>query len=436
MRSLLARHLLLILGGLAGAPAAQETTPARSEAVSTLRSLRAADHPPVATLAPAFANTTSGQAWFLFDVLESGVVPDVGEGSQLLSAVQRALVLESFTVRGRAAVLAELEQRLRRAASTAERRAAMHVWGAIGAADDLEALLELARPTGDQTPPPRYRDVVRSAVASLLGRDKRGFEPLGRLWEECSDGVLLGLVEAIGDVRDPAGLELLVKVLSWRPALAAATLAQVRKIGPSPDERFNDELVLVLRAQLDAEDPAHTRVLVEALVALNDLESVEPLIEFLEHEDDGLRRTAHWGLRELTGLPFALDAKRWTHWLATERRWLQAEKTRVFRDLFSDDFGDVRRAMSEIRRHPLAREELSVSLAVLLRDELPAVRLLACDTARELGDVRLVTHLVEHLEDESPAVADAALAAARGLTGFDLPANVEAWYDELDRLGG
>jgi len=178
------------------------------------------------------------------------------------------------------------------------------------------------------------------------------------------------------------------------------------------------------------------RALCQALTALGDLGSIPAFIELLSSEDAALRGTALWSLRELTGLPFAGDPKRWNHWYQEEQEWMRRERAEAFRRLYSRDAGSVQRALVEISRHPLAREDLALALGALLESPLPAMRRLACEAASELRDRRVLPHLLDVFGDDSPAVADEAWRAAGAITGLSLPRDAELWRAELRRLEG
>lgn len=410
--------------------------PSLREAVTRLRALRDPEHPPVAELAPPFAAVTRAQVGFLLDVLESGVVPDLGEGRQILSGVQRELVLAALTTHGRAAVQAQVGERLAEAVTPAQRRAAIHVWGAVGTPLDLERVFGLAVSAGESGLQRATSEPLRQAVASIVARSPEAHVTLTDRWSSLSNGVLQAVLLALGDLGDPAALDLFAGVLLWRPSLNDLALAQIRKVGPSFDSALNEEVLLQLRPHVLTAEPEKARSVCLALAALDDLEAVPQLIELLSGDSQMLRETALWCLRDLTGLAFASDARRWRHWLESERAWLRERMPSELRRLSPDDPGSVRAALAELRRHPLARSEVASALGRLLRNGSPDVRLLACDAALEVGDRGVVDHLVELFEDASPLVVDAAWRAAKALTRIDLPPDVRTWTSELDRRRG
>ena len=167
----------------AGAPAEgatrQTTDPAElsareqntAEAVRILRTLRDPDHDPIEDLVPGFTEVGRQVPDILFRMLADGVVPDVGEGSQLLSIYQRELILAAFAKMGEAATRAALGADFEAPQEIGTRIAAVHVLGAVGDSDDLARLLELALVDPEPGPTDAMARAFRQAVRSILVRD-------------------------------------------------------------------------------------------------------------------------------------------------------------------------------------------------------------------------------------------------------------------------
>lgn len=425
--------LLILLSSGASAGSAEDSE--LTGAVDLLRLLRDPEHPPIEELAPELAERTRAQVPSLYDFLADGELPDLGLGSQILSIYQRELILQAVEIHGRGPTLAQLGERLDVVPDEARRLASLNVWGAIAAVNDLDRVFAVALDDEAQLSS-RASDALRDAVARMLKREPRGFGRLEGGWTAHPRSLLPALVRAVGDTRNPAGLGFLSKVVLWGDEHAGLAAMQIQKLGAGSDTTINKELALRMRSALGGDDDARSRALCQALTALGDLGALPAFIELLSSEDPGLRTTALWGLRKLTGLPFDGDPKRWDHWYRNEQDWMRRGRVGAFRSLNSSDAGEVRRSLTEISRHPLAREDFVIALGTLLESPIPAMRRMACESAAALGDRRVLPALLGVFGDDSPAVAEEAWRAASSISGLELPRDAALWRAELRRLAG
>jgi hypothetical protein len=433
---------LLSIAPLGGAVLAQAEPPPREgrgdpsawspEAktiLETLRLLRSKERPPDAELAPRLAAAGERELGLFFDVLATCSVPapDAGSKAQTLSESQESLVLLALGQLDREAVLAEVATELGIARDAAARRAAVLFIGAVGRANDLPLLLELALVDSETALEKRIEPALRRATASILARDPASFAQLIEHRRLTRQELVPVLVAAVGDAGDPRGLEVLSEIATWHEDLLLEVMAQIRVLGPSSDPLVNESMKGRLRSNLEEGQPARCKAAMLALAALRDMESIGPLIELLGSEAKVLRDTAHWSLRNLTGLGLDATPEGWARWHQTELAWMVREKPDAFRRLRSNEPAEVSAALRAIGTHPLARDELRAALPDLLANRWPAVRILACRSLAELRARESVEKLVWTLEDREGDVSRAAHAALRTITGLDLALDPAAW---------
>lgn len=394
------------------------------EVQETLRLLRDPDHPDTSELLPGFTEAGRRVPGLLYRILVDRRVPAWGEEkAQGLSVFQRDLILAGFEGMGRAFVMESLCGALAAAESRSSRQAAVEVLGAVGNAGDVDRLFELALTEEEEGPGREMEEAFRRAAGSILARDDEAFVGLSRNWRTKRGELLPALVMAVGQSGNPAGLGFLADVILWDDELALPAIAQISRLGRGSDERLNHELSIRLRQFLDAERPEHCRASCLALAELEDMDAIPFLIDLLELEEaPGLAKNGLFALRKLTGLSLPLDARRWKHWYEGELDWMRSEKAREFRRLLSHEASQAAKGLRAIEQHPLAKEELVVTLRAVLIDRDEDVRVLACQALAEHGDEYVIPWLVDALWDPYPEVQDAAWKALRKISGLELTA--------------
>lgn len=412
-------------------PPAQPTwTPEEQTAIQLLRSLRKKERPSDLELTASLSRAGERMVPLYFKVLAARRVPalDLGE-PQILSEVQEKAILLALAQLDRDAVLRHVGAAMLAEATPALRIAAIGCIGAVGRANDLPQLFDLAFAPEEAVPEQHLARALRSAVTALLARDPRGVEQLVSLRRITRPELLTVLVEAVGATRDPRGLAYLSDIAYWHDGLVLDVMSQVPLLGPSGDEAIDGALRVRLRSYLEEDQTAPCRAAITALTALRDQDAIAPFIELLESESTGLRDTAHWGLKQLTGLALAPTAEVWARWHQGELYWLVRSMPAEFKRLRENDPAQVADALRSILSHPLARAELASALPDLLKSRWPAIRVLACRSLSELAARDSVPKLVWALEDPDPAVVKAAHQALRRLTRLDLPGEPLAWQE-------
>ncbi|HEX6884868.1 MAG TPA: HEAT repeat domain-containing protein, partial [Planctomycetota bacterium] len=351
-----------------------------------------------------------------------------------LSETQENVTLLAVGRLERNTVLHHVSARMALGVEPAGRLAAVAFTGAVGRANDLLELCELALPPEQHELSRHSQKALRRAVTTILGRDPKAFEQLVSLRRLLRPALLPTVVAAVGDARDGAGLAFLAEVAYWAPKLIDDVISQVRLVGLSSVESVNDTMRVRLRPYLDEERPGTCRAAILALVALEDDDSIGPIIALLASEDAGLRENAHWALCKLTGLTLAPTKETWARWHQAELAWLLRSRAREFQRLRSTDPAEVAAALRSILTHPLALDELRRSLPEVLRHHSPAARVLACGTLGELRASEAVEGLVWALEDPDRNVVVAAHSALTKITGLSLPCDPSAWQGAIGAL--
>jgi len=239
------------------------------------------------------------------------------------------------------------------------------------------------------------------------------------------------LDKAIDPIGLIASLEPTLRGMSGGLLLLAAF--SVVLMGPSGGEHTAVEIAWQVRARLSDVQPQTVSAAASALGALEDLDSVDLLLDLLEHPERGVRQSAHRGLQAIAGVQLPLDPARWRLWIAEQRAWYEERAAALPGELASSNRMTLVQALGEVAMHRLHRRDLSHEVSLLLERTEPAVRTLACQVLAQLGVADPVPALIPLLEDPDPAVAAAAQGALHTLTGEALPAEPQAWWDHLAR---
>jgi HEAT repeat protein len=300
--------------------------------------------------------------------------------------------------------------------------------GAIGGAGHLRALFELAAPPADaQRLHPAVERALEEATTALLVADARAFETLAASWTQMPAAFVPAVIRGVGATADGRGVELLGQILVWSPEHAPLAVAQLRRLGPSPDPEVNARIADELRSRLDPLDPAFCRAAILALAELGDFHSVPQLIDLLETAP-AVEENALWALQRLTGRNWADSPDWWRSWYAAELAWREQAYPRLSRELREA----VQRetlvvALREFGDHRLFRHDLALEVAELLDNRDRPVRLLAIDTLQQLGSKAALPALVELLADEDEFLRDAAWRVLQALTGETHPVDSPKW---------
>jgi len=353
------------------------------------------------------------------------------ETPQALSEPQRELLLGALERLPAERTLARIEAELQAGPGFERAWAALHVWSALGAPEQLVRGLEFAAASMDGG---RRDELLERAAGQaaqrLLLRRPEGHGALRRAYERIDPRLRLELILAVGATHDGRAAGLLADVLDSDPQFAPAALAQAQVIHRSNDARAHAALCSELREQLGAESVQTRTAALRALGVQRDWSSVERMLELLDDPEERVRQSALWALERATELRWrGPDA--WRAWNAAEVRWGEERLGRVIEQLRSDAPRQLLPALDEAGRHPLFAESSSPWALEALSAAAADVRRAAAETLGRLGDPQACAGLIDVLDDEAPEVAQAAHVALSRICGLELPADAPAWRAAL-----
>jgi HEAT repeat protein len=402
------------------------TTHAHLEIGRALRESRRADSAPAPKLVERIANAGSGALDAQLDILAQARVPEAASDDlpQILSEPQRELLLAALARMPAKAVRAAIQGRLANPhVDVGARLAAMHALGTIGLGSDLAWLVGIAPrgPSGEKVLSPEAREALRSASHSILQRDPRAFPALAEVLRRTDAAAASALLDAAGSSPDPRALEVLFAAAPMQRELAPQIAALAAKCGPSNSPALNREFVEWLVSELGSARSQYARSLLQTIGILDDGACVPALIARLSDKEPGVKDSALWALRRVSGLAFPADPTAWTLWERSESTWHTDVRPRLRTNLVSSDPKLVVGALRAYGEHRTRRGELAAEVSRALVDAHPELRRLACATLQTIGSSSAATALTVALDDPDPTVADAAWRALKTITGIELP---------------
>ncbi len=402
------------------------TTPEHLGIARALRESRRADSAPAPKLVDRIVGAGPGALEAQVDILARRRVPEAGpdDPPQVLSDPQRELVLAALARMPGIAVRAAIRTRLDSApADVGTRLAAIHVIGTIGDAGDLVHLVELAPRGngGEKALTQDAREAVRAACGAILRRDARAWPALADVLRRTDADAGRPLLEAVGSSRDPRALEVLYAVTLVQRDLRPQIAALASACGASTDAALNREFAAWLVSELPSARPEYARSLLQAVGVLDDGTCVPEMIARLSDKDDGVRDSALWALRRVSGLAFPAEATPWLVWNRSEITWQTSLRPSLRADLASRDSKRIIAALRAYGEHRTKRAELARDVVKVLADSRPELRRLACEVLQALGVASASGALAGALQDSNPSVSEAAWKALKAITGLDLP---------------
>lgn len=401
-------------------------TPEQREIARALRESRLPDSAPASRLVDRIAAAGAGAVEAGIEILVRGRVPETGpdDRPQILSEPQRDLLLSGMERLRPAALRSAIEARLSKAPDEyATRLAAVHVFGTFGSAADVARLVALAPrdPASEKTILREAREPLRSACTKIMKRDARAITALGDVLGRSDTSTATVLIDAIGSSQDPRALGALFAATPQQPDLGPQIASFASKIGASTDGALNREFTQWLLAQLCTARPEYARTLLQAVGVLDDGSNVPALIDQLSSRDAGIRDSALWALRKISGLAFPADRTAWLAWSRGEADWHTSVRPHLRLALASGEPKLVVPALRSYGEHRTRRTELAHEVERALADRHAEIRCLACSVLQQIGAVSSSAALTGALQDSDPGVAEAAWKALKAITGLDLP---------------
>jgi len=371
------------------------------------------------------------------DILLRARVPETGpkDGPQVLSEAQRGLLLSALAKMPAPSVRKELEARLAQSPDDSTARiGAIHALGVVGEAADLPQLVALAprKAVGEELALPQVaREALRNSVTTLLRRRPQAWPALGSAVGAVDLDAARTLLDALGRVRDPRGLKILLEAARANPKLAWKVASLVPACGSALQPETNRECLEWVRSELQNAQPSYVRTLFTAVGTLDDGEWVPTLTEYLEDPDSGVREGALAALRRISGLAYPGDPALWRNWYAIEARWHAEQRPKLVPRLSSIEVPVVLAAVREYSEHRTRRGELAEGLLKVLENRNPEVRSLVISVLARLGSPAACPALLGMLGDGDAKVSEAAWQALRTISGIELPRDPEALRELL-----
>ncbi len=279
-------------------------------------------------------------------------------------------------------------------------------------------------------------DAFESALGEHLARDERAFDRLPLQWYRLDDHVLSSMLRAIGHSERPRGIDLLIRELSSESRATGVFIAQLARLAPFASPAQDESLREALREALEHEHEGVRKAAAVALGRLEDRAAVPRLIDLLDTRSGGLRRTAHWSLRQITDLTLPPDVQRWSTWYREEMDWLENRAPLLVKHLYSEDDAEVANAAREIALHPFQGSQFATEITVLFEYDSPGIRAFACDCLAQLGSDAVLEELLDALTYDVETVHLRAWNALKTITGLDLPPEADTWAQALGEREG
>jgi HEAT repeat protein len=215
---------------------------------------------------------------------------------------------------------------------------------------------------------------------------------------------------------------LLNLVSDWNSSVKVAAVIAIGRLGFNDHNTCNE-----VRRLLTNEDTQVKREAALALGRLQDLESVEDLIAFLRDENRGIRKNAHWALKNITGLRFQDNYTRWKVWW--DRRAKEARKNRetLLTTLRSGTNDEKLKAIGKLSAMRLGRKQIASVLMEQFSSGDKRIRIKACESLAAMNARSAVPGLIRQLNDIDPDVQKAAHSALKTITGQKLALDLKQW---------
>jgi HEAT repeat protein len=373
------------------------------------------------------------------DILLRNRVPETSpkDGPQILSEVQRELLLGALAQMPQQTVRQELDARLAKSPEEVSARlGVIHALGVVGKADDLARLVELAprkaeNPELDLTY--SSRQALRNATVALLRRLPQAWQELAAVLRTADPGAATTLLDALGNARDPRALRILLQTARSSPQLKWKAASLVPACGSSLNAETDREFLAWVRAEFQLAQPAYARTLLAAVGTLDDGDWIPTLIERLVDENSGIRSESLAALQRISGLGFPADPAPWRNWYEAESRWHAQRRPQLAKQLSSIETPKIVSAVREYSEHRTRRAELAEELVKVLEHAKPEVRGLVISVLEHLGSPAACSALVALTRDSDAKVGEAAWHALHAISGIELSRDADQLRSLFDR---
>lgn len=312
--------------------------------------------------------------------------------------------------------------------------AALRMLAEIGQGSEVELLFEtVAARRGQPEPDPQVRGLFEDALSRLLGRDPQGFASLGGRDRDLPQALEIAVVRAVGPAGRVEGLPYLLDALEWGHVPAETVLAEIARLATVVPRPCVPDLGQPLIDRLQPDQPQTCQAAAQALGRLRCTQALPALIELLEADHRGVRETAHWALRQITGQGLVPDAERWRSWNRTELEWFASRGPAITAGLASGDPASISESLSEVAAHALFAEDFAPALAEALAVPVVETRLFALHVIGLVRAAGAAPSLLPLLAGGDPSVVERTLAILLALTGIEGPETAGEWEQALAR---
>lgn len=196
--------------------------------------------------------------------------------------------------------------------------------------------------------------------------------------------------------RDERALESVLQVAVQNPELRSLACVRAMELITIPGVQIGTGSQAKLETLLQLPDSALESSVVLLAGKWGAEFAVPRLVELLSCSREGLRRDAHWALKQITGLALQPRAADWNQWLEREKRWWAERSESAFAALQSGSELTEQRGLREMGERFWRKRELRVELERYLEH--------ASGTNRELALSILARHAPDPRK-ELPAAA-------------------------------
>jgi HEAT repeat protein len=350
----------------------------------------------------------------LFAILAERDVDADPDARVELDPLSEQALLEALAALPSASVRAHLAGLDRPALSDGERRAAIQVYGAIGAGEDLRGLVGVAAPLDPRAPIAlELRRAFLEACTAVLARDELATRYVRGAFDVAPPSLKAQLIAALRSRRGEPALRVLGTLLGASAEFDLLALSAIGDLARGREHAAALELGSTVLSYLTGPDERLAQAAAEVLAELEDPRAVPDLIALLDAPQANLRASANRALVRTAGRDLSGDQRQWQSWYDAEQAWWRRHEAGILERLRSQHDAEVARALNEVGAHRLFRRELEYSLIEELDGDDPLILAMACVTLGRLGSRAAAPELEALAEHSDPRVVEAARLALR-----------------------
>ncbi len=364
----------------------------------------------------------------LLESLATGQLP--GQPPIALEGTSRAQVIQELAGQDRAALLGRFERLVTEQSPATWRSAALEVLGRMAGPHELTLTFDLVG--YEPVPATSLRDGLHDVLTRLHRHDPGIALQLQPAFLNASGVIQDVCLRALEVDPSREALELFARCLgAGGTSLDVALLA---RLGLGWEQRpiwIEEAAVERVRDLSNSSVESVAREAISALGHARYTQDAERWISLLDGTSPSQARTAHWALRQVTGLELGTRPDPWRTWLTASRKWQTERKDTALQELRGGNRTLVVRALRDISSQKLDRRELASAVSELITDSDEQVATTAIASLRALDSKAAVLPLLEALESGDEAWQALCHAALLDLTGLTCDPSTRAWSEAL-----